>query len=150
VLPTTAFGVLAALAAVLLTGATLLALGARPASGPPTTATAGAPAAGPPPPAAAATAGGADPVTGYLVLYGPPTPVDDAAGSGSAERFLTRLRTAGVDARLVDSRESAQLDDGPRGLLVVLRDGFPDRAAAEAECAAHRDVAPGCVVVAPR
>jgi hypothetical protein len=146
VLPTVAFGLLAVLAAVLLTGAALLTFGGRPASGPPAAAAGGTPAAGPPQPAAV----GADPVRGYLVLYGPPTPVDDAAGSGSAERFLTRLRAAGVDARLVDSRESAQLDDGPRGLLVVLRDGFPDRASAEAECAARRDVAPACVVVPPR
>jgi hypothetical protein len=76
--------------------------------------------------------------------------VDDVAGRGNAERFLARLQAAGVNARIVDSRNSAQLDDGPRGLLVVLRDGFPDRSAAEAECAAHSDIAPGCVVVGPR
>ena len=71
-------------------------------------------------------------------------------GDAAAQAADAQLRAAGVDARLVDSRDSAQLDDGPRGLLVVLRDGFPDRAAAEAECARHRDVAPRCVVVGPR
>jgi hypothetical protein len=89
-------------------------------------------------------------VRGYVALYGPPTPVDDVVSAGRAERFLTQLRAAGVDARIVDSRDSAMLDDGPRGLLAVLRDGFPDRAAAEAECAARRAVAPSCVVLAPR
>jgi hypothetical protein len=144
VLPGVAVGVLTAVAAVLLAGVAFLAFGGRsPSAAPP--AAAGGPAVGP-----AAPAAGNDVVRGFLVLYGPPTPVDDVAGRGNAERFLARLQAAGVNARIVDSRNSAQLDDGPRGLLVVLRDGFPDRSAAQAECAAHRDIAPGCVVVGPR
>lgn len=90
------------------------------------------------------------PVNGFVVIYGPPTPVDDVVNKAAATQLLDRLRAAGADARIVDSRDSAQLDDGLKGLLVVLRDGFPDRAAATAECAARRAVAPGCVVVAPR
>jgi hypothetical protein len=66
------------------------------------------------------------------------------------EALAEQLRAAGADARVVDSRDSAQLDDGPRGLLLVLRDGFPDRAAAQAECDARRALAPRCVVVPPR
>jgi hypothetical protein len=139
VLPTAVAATLAVLVVALLVGVALVGSGSR------TPAPAAAPTAGPVPTAAAP-----DPVQGFLVLYGPPTPVDDVAGRGLAERFLARLRAAGVDARIVDSRDSAQLDDGPRGLLVVLRDGFPDRAAAEVECARHRDVAPRCVAVGPR
>jgi hypothetical protein len=143
VLPAVALGLLAAVAAVLLAGVAVLAFGARtPSAAPASTAAAGSPAS-----AAAPTA---DPVRGYIVLYGPPTPVDDVAGRAAAEAFLARLQAAGVAARIVDSRNSAQLDDGPRGLLVVLQDAFPDRAAADAECAARRAVAPRCVVVAPR
>ena len=87
---------------------------------------------------------------GFLVLYGPPTPGRRRGGPGARGAVPGAAARRGVDARIVDSRDSAQLDDGPRGLLVVLRDGFPDRAAAEAECARHRDVAPRCVVVGPR
>jgi hypothetical protein len=144
VLPTAVAATLGVLVTALLVGAALVVSGARapaPAAAPT--------AAGVAPPVAAGP-GAPDPVKGFLVLYGPPTPVDDVAGRGLAERFLGQLRAAGVDARIVDSRDSAQLDDGPRGLLVVLRDGFSDRAAAEAECARHRDVAPRCVVVGPR
>ena len=144
VLPTAVAATLAVLVAALLLGVSLVVF-RTPAATPATTAAPALP--GPP---AAAGPGAPDPVQGFLVLYGPPTPVDDAAGRGLADRLLAQLRAAGVDARIVDSRDSAQLDDGPRGLLVVLRDGFPDRAAAEAECARHRDVAPRCVVVGPR
>jgi hypothetical protein len=91
-----------------------------------------------------------EPVHGFVVIYGPPTPVDDTANRRAAAQLADRLRAAGVDARVVDSRDSDQLDDGLKGLLVVLRDGFPDRAGAAAECAARRAVAPSCVVVAPR
>jgi hypothetical protein len=89
-------------------------------------------------------------VSGFVVIYGPPTPVDDTVNARAAERFADRLRAAGVPARLVDSRESDQLDDGLSGLLVVLQDGFPDRSAAAAECAARRSLAPSCTVLAPR
>jgi hypothetical protein len=84
------------------------------------------------------------------VIYGPPTPVDDTVNGRSAARLTEKLQAAGVPARLVDSRQSDQLNDGLAGLLVVLQDGFPNRATATAECAARRAVAPSCVVVAPR
>ncbi len=146
VLPTPVFAVLAVLAAALVVGAGLLALPVlrpAPAAGPST-------AAAPGPAPAASAPGGGDVVQGWIALYAPPTPVDDTAGSGAAQRLAEQLRATGAGARVVDSRDSAQLDDGPKGLLLVLRDGFPDRAAAEAECAAHRDLAPRCVAVAPR
>jgi hypothetical protein len=85
-----------------------------------------------------------DTVRGYYVIYGPPTPVDDIAGQGIAERLLAKLQAAGVNARLVDSRRSERIADGVSGLWVVIRDGFPSQAAAAEECARHRDVAPDC------
>jgi hypothetical protein len=99
--------------------------------------------------AAPATAAVED-VRGHFVIYGPPTPIDDRANLGAAERLLSSLQAVGVDARIVDSRNSAQLDDGASGLWVVLRDGFPDQQAAVAECTARRVLAPHCIAVAPR
>jgi hypothetical protein len=148
VLPTAVFAVLAVIAAAVVAGAALLVWQSRSGAGASPVA-APSIAAAPAVPTAAPTAAG-EVVHGYLVLYGPPSPVDDTASSRTSQQLLARLRAAGVDARVVDSRDSARLEDGPRGLLLVLRDGFADRAAADAECAAHRDVAPGCVVVAPR
>ncbi|OLT21075.1 hypothetical protein BJF78_34755 [Pseudonocardia sp. CNS-139] len=106
--------------------------------------------AAPPTSAAPATAASGDPVQGHFVIYGPPTPIDDVANLGAAERLLSALQAGGVDARLVDSRDSDQLADGLSGLWVVLRDGFPTAEAAHAECTAHRDLAPYCYAVAPR
>lgn len=98
----------------------------------------------------APTAPAPDPVSGFIVLYGPPTPVDDVVNAKAAEQFAARLQQAGVNARVVNSRESDQLDDGPRGLLYVLQDGFPNEQSAQAECAARRALAPACVAVKPR
>lgn len=80
-----------------------------------------------------------EPVVGAYIVYGSPVALDDLAAAGSAERLLARLRDNGVTARLVDSRTSARINDGVHGggLLVVLRDGFPDLASALAECAAR-------------
>lgn len=89
-------------------------------------------------------------VRGHFVIYGPPTPIDDRANLGAAERLLASLQAVGVDARIVDSRNSGQLDDGAGGLWVVLRDGFPEQQSALAECAARRALAPHCIAVAPR
>lgn len=136
VLPAPVFGAAALVVLALLAGVLLLAL-PEGVTGPGT---------GPTPTPTAA----GDPVRGFAVFYGPPTPVDDAANEGVAQELVDRLQAAGVDARLVDSRDSEQLDDGPGGLWVVLQDGFADRTAAEAECEARRAVAPACVVVAPR
>ncbi len=105
----------------------------------------GGPSGGPGP-----TAPAAEPVTGFVVRYGPPTPVDDVVNAKAAEQFAARLQQAGVNARVVNSLQSDQLDDGPRGLLYVLQDGFPDEQSAQAECAARRALAPACVVVKPR
>lgn len=128
------------LALVLAVGAAMLAL--RPGAEPANTTAAG--------PAASSPAGAGPPVQGFLVIYGPPTPIDDAVSQGDAERFVAELQAVGIDARLVDSRRSDQVDDGLRGLWVVLKDGFDGRETAQAECDAHRDVAPACNVVPPR
>jgi hypothetical protein len=84
-------------------------------------------------------------------LYGA-SAVDDLAGKASLDDTLGRLQVAGVPARLVDSRESDVLADGEEGtgFWVVLQDGFPDVAAAQAACELHRDIAPACSPVAPR
>jgi hypothetical protein len=148
VLPTAVAALLGIVALALVAGAVLLALqltGPGPArpddlAGPGPAAPAD-PGSGTP---------GVDPVQGFVVIYGPPTPVDDTVNQQVAEAFAAELVAAGVAARVVDSRDSEQLDDGLKGLLVVLQDGFPDRAAATAECTARRAVAPACVVVAPR
>lgn len=144
VLHTVVAALLALVVAALVVGAAVL--------GPGLVGRSGEPGADPtaPPSAAPATGTGEDPVSGFIAIYGPPRPVDDVAGERSAQQFADTLRAAGVDARVVDSRTSEQLDDGLAGLLVVLKDGFADRATATAECAAQRAVAPSCVVVAPR
>lgn len=147
VLPTAVAAVLALVGAAVVVGAASLWLLLGRSAGPPAAA---------PPPSAAVTAPAApasaapEPVGGFIVVYGPPAPVDDTVSARAAEQFADRLRAAGVPARLVDSRESEQLDDGLTGLLVVLQDGFPDRASAIAECTARRSLAPACTVVAPR
>jgi hypothetical protein len=93
---------------------------------------------------AAQSPGNADPVQGYYVIYGPPTPTDDEASQGAAERLLAELQAAGVNARLLDSRQSQRIADGENGFWVVVPDGFPSQAAAADECAQHRDIAPDC------
>jgi len=117
---------------------------------PPTT----APTAAPPPPVATnplpPPPGGGDPVQGAYVVYGS-TAIEDRASQGVAEAMATRLQQSGVPARLLDSRQSDRVSDGPgnTGLLVVLRDGFRDFEAAIAECKAHLDIAPNCVAFPP-
>jgi hypothetical protein len=146
VLPVAVAALMALAGAVVVAGAVLLWWVPGPAAPEPQA----APPAPRAPVASAAPAPAPEPVNGFVVIYGPPTPVDDTVNARAAERFADRLRAAGVPARLVDSRESDQLDDGLSGLLVVLQDGFPDRSAATAECAARRSLAPSCTVVAPR
>jgi len=91
-----------------------------------------------------------DPVVGAYVLYGTAS-VDDTVGKAVLDETLGRLQVAGVPARLVDSRESDVLADGEEGtgFWVVLQDGFPDVAAAKAECDRTGAIAP-CSPVAPR
>ncbi len=62
-----------------------------------------------------------------------------------AER--ARLEADGVPVRLVDSRSSAEVDDGDGGLWVLLHDGLTSVADGEAYCARHRAVVPNCFVV---
>jgi hypothetical protein len=104
-------------------------------------------------PSASAGPGGdaAEPVKGAYVIYAPPTAIDDKAAQGTAEAFVARLQQGGVEARLIDSRTSKRLADGPNnaGLWVVLRDGFGDFKAALAECNARRALAPNCYAVPP-
>lgn len=148
VLPLAVVALLGLVVAAGLTAVALMVLRPAPAGPAQAGATSTGPAADPTPTSSPVPA--ADPVSGFVVVYGPPVPVDDTVNREVAPRLAEKLRAAGVAADVVDSRESDQLDDGLKGLLVVLRDGFPDRAAAAAECAARRDIAPACVVVAPR
>jgi hypothetical protein len=141
VLPTALAVVVWLLGAALLVGAVFVGVKLLwPEGGP-----ARGPGGGPGP-----TAPAAEPVSGHIVMYGPPTPVDDVVNAKAAEQFAARLQQAGVNARVVNSLQSDQLDDGPRGLLYVLQDGFPDEQSAQAECAARRALAPACVAVKPR
>jgi hypothetical protein len=63
-----------------------------------------------------------------------------------AEAARTRLAAAGMPVRLVDSRTSDVLADGGTGLWVLLQDGFPSAADAEAYCTQWRPLAPRCAV----
>ncbi len=56
------------------------------------------------------------------------------------------MQAQGTEARVVNSLDSKRLGDGPDGFWVVLKDGFPTFEAANAECDAHRDIAPKCIV----
>jgi hypothetical protein len=87
---------------------------------------------------------GSEPVQGFYVLWAA-TPVDDVAATGTLEGVQARLRAAGVDARIVDGRDSEEIKEpGGRALRVLVGDGFPSLSAAQAECAARRALAPNC------
>jgi hypothetical protein len=74
------------------------------------------------------------------------TPLADAANRAAPQRLVSRLQAAGVSARIVDTRTSPQLARAAPALVVV-QDGFADLTAAQAACAAHRDLAPACAGV---
>jgi hypothetical protein len=69
------------------------------------------------------------------------------AGRVAAEAARTRLAAAGMPVRLVDSRASDQVADGPGGLWVLLQDGMPTVEAVRAYCDRYRPLAPKCDVV---
>ncbi len=91
---------------------------------------------------------GAVTLQGFYVIYAV-IPQDDAASQGLAQQVVAKVQQAGSPARLVDSKASDQLADGPAGLWYILRDGFDSYSAAQAECAARRKVSPNCYVVTP-
>jgi hypothetical protein len=114
---------------------------------PPTTSPTPGGATTPPAGSTASPTPGVDPVQGaFFVVYVPPTPVDDSPNQGRPHQALADLQQAGVQALLFDSRESERLSDGIDGLWVILRDGFATQEEAQAECDAHREVAPECYV----
>jgi hypothetical protein len=76
------------------------------------------------------------------------TLLGDLGSQGAPQRMLARLKAVGVPARIVDSTRSPQLSGSAVPALLVVQDGFRDLAAAQAACAAHRDVAPACSAVA--
>jgi hypothetical protein len=120
---------------------------AVPTPQPTTTPTPGAATAPPSAGTGSTPTPGADPVQGaFYVVYVPPTAVDDPPTQGQANEDVARLQQAGVQAVLVNSRQSGRLADGANGagLWVVLRDGFNTFEEALAECDAHWDVAPDC------
>ena len=104
--------------------------------------------------AASRTAGGAPSATassgalrGSYVVWAA-TPVGDVGNRTAPARLLAQLQAAGIAARIVDTRTSPQLANSPVPALLVVQDGFTDLAAAQAACAAHRDIAPACSAVA--
>jgi hypothetical protein len=105
-------------------------------------------------PGSTAASGGSSGGAGSVVLQGvyvvyAVVAQDDVASQGTAERIAAQLQQAGSPARVVDSKASDQLADGPAGLWYVLRDGFPTYDAGLAECNARRRIAENCLVVTP-
>jgi hypothetical protein len=85
-----------------------------------------------------------DPVRGFYVVWGV-TVVGDVATAGTLEQSQARLQAAGVGAQIVDSRDSDLIQEaGGQALRVLIEDGFPTLAAAEAECQARRTLVPNC------
>jgi hypothetical protein len=68
---------------------------------------------------------------------------------GAAESTRDRLNSAGMNVRVVDSRKSGVLADGPDGLgyQVLMRDGFGTPEAVQAYCDQYLVIAPNCQVV---
>jgi hypothetical protein len=68
----------------------------------------------------------------------------------AAEATRDRLNAAGMNVRVVDSRQSGLIADGPDGLgfQVVVRDGFGTPEAVQAYCQQYAVIAPNCSVVA--
>lgn len=75
------------------------------------------------------------------------TPVADLGNQTAPARLVARLQTAGVPARVVDTRTSPQLAQSAQPAFLVVQDGYSDVAAAQAACVAHRDIAPACFAV---
>lgn len=66
----------------------------------------------------------------------------------AAEATRDRLNAAGMNVRVVDSRESGVVFDGAEGLNVLIRDGFATPEAVKAYCDQYKPIAPKCTVVA--
>jgi hypothetical protein len=66
---------------------------------------------------------------------------------GPAEATRDRLNTAGMNVRVVDSRESGLIADGAEGFHVLIRDGFTSPEAVKAYCDQYTVLAPNCQVV---
>jgi hypothetical protein len=75
------------------------------------------------------------------------TPFGDVGNQNDPTRQVARLRAAGIPARIVDTRTSPQLSTSRLPGFLVVQDGYPDLAAAQAACTAHRDIAPACSAV---
>jgi hypothetical protein len=90
---------------------------------------------------------------------GPKTPTDpvttpyalvDVFPIGSlpaAESTRDQVNSAGMGVRIVDSRESGVIADGPEGFHVLIRDGFSTPEAVQAYCDQYKVIAPNCQVV---
>ncbi|MEN3362698.1 MAG: hypothetical protein V7637_6680 [Mycobacteriales bacterium] len=123
------------------------ATSAVPTSAPPTTPDTGGGGSGPVGTGGTDT-GGKIVVQGFYVIYATVLE-DDTASQGLAAQVTHRLQVAGSPAKLIDSKASDQLPDGQNGIWYVLLDGFPSRAAAQAECNKQVKVAPNCIVQEP-
>lgn len=84
-----------------------------------------------------------DPVSAPYALVDvfPLSRLDDA----QAER--DRMNSAGMNVRVIDSRTSDLIADGPEGLHVLIRDGFGSPEAVKAYCDQYTVIAPNCQVV---
>lgn len=65
----------------------------------------------------------------------------------AADAARDRLNSAGMGVRVVDSRESGVIADGPEGFHVLIRDGFESPEAVQAYCRQYTVIAPNCQVV---
>jgi hypothetical protein len=66
---------------------------------------------------------------------------------GAAEAARDRFNSAGMGVRVVDSRQSEVIFDGPDGFDVLIRDGFSTPQAVQAYCDQYKVIAPNCQVV---
>jgi hypothetical protein len=69
------------------------------------------------------------------------------SGRDAAGATRDRLNAAGMNVRVVDSRESGLIADGPEGFHVLIRDGFSTLDAVQAYCDQYKVIAPNCQVV---
>jgi hypothetical protein len=95
-------------------------------------------------PAPAATTGG-DVRRPYVMVDA--YPQLDPSVRARADASLARLSAAGLQVRLVDSRQSDELADGASGFWVILRDGFGSVEEANQFCTGNQGVTPRCEVV---
>jgi hypothetical protein len=84
-----------------------------------------------------------DPVTAPYALVD----VFPITSRAAAEAKRDLFNSAGMNVRLIDSRDSRVVFDGADGLNVLIRDGFATGEAVKAYCDQYKVIAPSCQVV---